>query len=170
MRAVSLSDATVQKKIKKSFIPLKIAILPGTKDFPVKWPALLSWQITYKVMGGEKCEGITASIVVTPDLKAQYANTGSAFVWELFDSIAYDAKKFAAMLDRGLKRWEQEKEIRADKSLKFGERIGKLLKHRADVRKALGQEGKLKLPPKGFTAEGAIELFKLSGDLPKKKD
>ncbi len=168
MRAVSLSDEKVQEKIVKSFIPLKVAIIPRTEKFPLDWPALGHWAKSYRLMGGEKCEGITGCSVVGPDLKVEYGCTGSAFVWEMFDSIAYDAEKFAAMLDRAAQRWDQEMSLRADKSLSFDERKRKLDLFHAKVRKDVGSEGRFRLPPRGFTIKGAIELFQMSGDLSKK--
>jgi hypothetical protein len=168
MRAVSLSDATVQEKIAKSFVPLKVTIPHGTPEFPLGWPSMKAWIASYKSMGGEKCQGMTGCSIVSPDLEAEYANTGSSFVWEMFETPAYDAVKFAAMLDRGAQRWTREREIRADASLAPDERDKKIAAHRAEVRRAIGKEGQLRLPPKGFTPEKAIELFTISGDLPAK--
>ena len=165
MRAVALADTTVQDKVAKSFIPLKIAIPHGTEKFPVDWPGLKMWQDTYQRMGGKKVDGITACSVISPDLKVEYGNTGSAFVWEMFDSIAYDAKKFAAMLDRSVERCNREAEIRADKNLSEKEREAMLAKFHGEVRRAVAKEGVFRLPPRGFTIEGAKELFRLSGDL-----
>jgi len=122
MRAVSLSDKTVQEKIEKSFIPLKIKISYGTDKFPVDWPALKIWQDTYTRMGGPKTTGITACSVVSPSLKVELGSTGSAFVWEMFDSIAYDAKKFADMLDRAVEREARERAILVDKPCTTHER------------------------------------------------
>ena len=169
MRAVALADEIVQAKVAKSFIPLKVAIPHGTDKFPLDWPAMKNWSFSYQLMGGKKVDGITGCCVVGPDLKLEYGNTGSAFVWEMFDSIAYDATKFAAMLDRAAKRWQQDQEIRADKSLSEKERDSKLASFHADVRRAVGNEGRFQFPPRGFTIQGAIELFELSGDLKKKR-
>ena len=168
MRAVALADGTVQDKVGKSFIPLKVMIAHGTKEFPLDWPAMRQWSAVYRKMGGEKCEGITACAVVSPDLKVELGNTGSAFVWELFDSIAYDAKKFAAMLDRSGERWARQKGILADKGLSEKDREGKLASFHAEIRRAIEAEGQFQLPPKGFTISNALELFELSGDLKKK--
>ncbi len=165
MRAVALSDRTVQDKVAKSFVPLKVTIPYGTKKFPLDWPGMKHWSTTYKRMGGEKVDGITACSVIGPDLKVEYGNTGSAFVWEMFDSIAYDEKKFAAMLDRSVERFGREQKIRADRSLNEKERERKLATFHAEVRKAMADEGRFRLPPRGFTIEGAKELFRLSGDL-----
>ena len=120
-------------------------------------------------MGGKKVDGITACCVISPDLKVEYGNTGSAFVWEMFDSAAYDAGKFAAMLDRAADRFQREKAIRADKNLSDEERDAALAKFHTEVRKAVANEAQFRLPPRGFTIEGAVELFKLSGDLKEKK-
>lgn len=165
IRAVALSDKTVQAKIAESFVPLKRVIPYPKTSFPLDWPALAGWKASYAHMDGT---GFTGCSVVSPDLKAEYGNTGSAFVWEMFDSTAYDTHKFAAMLDRAAQRWAREQDIRTDKKLGVGERDRKLARHRDDVGRAVAEEGRFRLPPKGFTIEGAIELFQLSGDLPKK--
>lgn len=160
MRAVALSDKTVQEKVASSFVPLKLTIAPGTREFPLGWPAMQHWKASYRRMGGEKNEGFTGCSVVSPDLAVEYGNTGSAFVWEMFDSTAYDARKFAAMLDRAQQRWARERALRAD-----GKRVARF---RDEVRSAVAEEGRFHLPPRGFTVQGAIELFELSGDLAKK--
>jgi hypothetical protein len=169
MRAVALSDKTVQDKVARHFVPLKLTIMPGTKEFPLDWPALQGWKTSYGLMGGQKNEGFTGCSVVSPDLQVEYGNTGSAFVWEMFDSTAYDATKFAAMLDRANARWAREQPIRADTTLSRAERERQLASLRSQVREAVGNEGRFHLPPKGFTVQDAVELFELSGDLPKKE-
>ncbi|MCS7168383.1 MAG: hypothetical protein RMI91_13585 [Gemmatales bacterium] len=165
MRAVALADAQVQKKIVDSFIPLKVVIPYGTKEFPLQWEAMKYWRLAHFLMGGEKCTGLTACSVVSPDLQIEYANTGSAFVWEMFESPAYDAKKFAAMLDRALERFRQEQAIRRDPNLSEQERIERLESFRRDVQAAVLKEGATRPRPKGFTDLHALELFAISGDL-----
>ena len=169
MRAVALADDAVQQRVAKSFIPLKVAIPHGAEKFPLDWPGLSNWAGVYRQMGGKKTEGITACCVISPDLKTEYGDTGSAFVWEMFDSIAYDAKKFAAMLDASLDRFQRERAIRADKALGDEERAAKLKTFHAEVRKAIAKEGQFHFPPSGFTIDGAVELFELTGDVKKKK-
>ena len=165
MRAVALADSNVQARIAKSFISLKGTIPHGTEKFPLDWPGMQRWAGVYKSMGGKKVDGITACAVISPDLKTEYGNTGSAFVWEMFDSVAYDEEKFAAMLDRSLERFKREQAIRADKALDDKERNRKLAAFHAEVRREMGKEGQFRFPPKGFTIEGAKELFRLTGDL-----
>ncbi|MCS6863141.1 MAG: hypothetical protein NZT92_22775 [Abditibacteriales bacterium] len=165
MRAVALADKTVQEKIAQSFIPLKVMIPYGTKEFPLDWPAMNHWRLAYKLMGGEKCTGLTGCTVVSPDLQTEYANTGSAFVWEMFTSTAYDATKFAAMLDRASQRARQEMAIRQDPKLSDQERESQLARFRREVRSAVVKEGATRPKPKGFTDWHAVELFALSGDL-----
>lgn len=167
MRAVALSDKTVQAKIKEFFVPLKIVIEPGTKEFPVDWPALSHWSKTYRKMGAEECEGITGCSVVSPDLEVEYANTGSAFVWEIFDSTAYDPVKFAAMLDRAQERFEAERGLLANEELRDGVKVRRLKHKRAQVAREIKREGRVRLPGRGFSKDGAVELFQLSGDLPR---
>jgi hypothetical protein len=167
MRAVALSDGTVQAKVAKSFIPLKVVIPQGTKDFPSvgNWPALRYWDLTYRLLGGEKCAGWYGIAVVSPDLQTEYGQPGSGLIWQLFDSAAYDAKKFAAMLDRAAARAAQERAIRADKVLSPQERDRKLAQFREEVRNAVAKEGAVPLlPPNGFTLERAQELYQLAGE------
>ena len=174
MRAVALSDKAVQDKVTKSFVPLKVMIPYGSKTFPLDWPAMGYWGAVHQLMGGEKCTGITGCAVVSADTKTEYANTGSAFVWEMFESTAYDSKKFAAMLDRGLDRATREQALRADPKLADTERKAQLVKFHKEVRAAVLDEGKGHGKPKGFTDLHAIELFLRTGDAfakppPKKK-
>ena len=86
----------------------------------------------------------------------------------MFDSTAYDAQKFNAMLDRAAMRASREREIRADKTLSGPELERQLASFRDEVRQAVPKEGPFRLPPKGFTIQGAIDLFTLSGDYPPK--
>jgi len=165
MRAVSLSNERVREQVTQSFVPLKVRIDHGTEEFPLDWPALKSWSTTYRRMGGKKCEGITACCVISPDLKIEYANTGSAFVWEMFESTAYDPVKFAAMLERGKERFKRDRQILEDGSLSERERLQKRVAFQNEVRKALEKEGPFRLPPTGFTIQHALELFRLSGDV-----
>jgi hypothetical protein len=46
MRAVALSDKTVQDTVAKSFIPLKVVIRPGAREFPLDWPAMEHWKVS----------------------------------------------------------------------------------------------------------------------------
>ena len=166
MRAVALSDASVQKNINASFVPLKFVIDPQSKEFAVDWPALEGWCGAYRKMAGN---GFTGCSIVSPDLAVEYANTGSGFVWEMFDSTCYDPAKFNAMLDRGLERAAREREIGDDPKLCAEEKERQQASFRAEMRKAVSREGQLHLPRKGFTSAHAIELFTISGDLPKKE-
>jgi hypothetical protein len=167
MRAVALADSTVQKKVAKWFIPLKVVVPQGTKELPSvgNWPALRYWDLTYRLLGSEKCAGWYGISVVSPDLQTEYGQPGSGLTWQLFDSIAYDAKKFAAMLDRAAKRAAGERTIRADKTLSQQERDRRLARFREEVRNAVAKEVAVPLlPPKGFTVERAQQLYKLAGE------
>lgn len=166
MRAVALADESVQKKIANSFVPLQVVIEPGTEQLPLDWDALGGWRRAFRVMGGDECEGFTGCSVVTPDLETELGNTGSAFVWEMFDSIAYDAEKFAAMLDAAAERWAERQRIESDEKLSRLKRWAQLRKWRSEVRTALRNGGRTRLPPKGFSKERALELFRLTGDVP----
>ena len=165
MRAVALSDKTVQQKVTQSFIPLKVEIPYGTPEFPRDWPALKTWRDAYVSMGGPKTTGLTACSVVSPDLQTEYGSTGSAMVWEMFDSIAYDAGKFSAMLDKAAARAKEEQQILTDKSLNEPAKQKSLTDFRKRVKKEVGHEGRFRFPPKGFTIEGATKLFDMSGDI-----
>lgn len=167
MRTVSLSNPIVQEKVNSSFVPLKLQIDYGTEKFPIDWPALKKWRIAYFFMGGKKTKGITGCSVVSPDLKIELGNTGSAFVWEMFDSVAYDATKFATMLDNSIEFYERYQSIQDDTSIRRWKRRRLVSRLNRDVKKNNKAHGKFRLPPKGFTKENAIELFQLSGDLPK---
>jgi hypothetical protein len=157
----------VQEKVAQRFIPLKVEIPHGTQDFPVvgDWPALRYWKETYRFLGGEKCAGWYGISVVSTDLQMEYAQPGSGLPWQLFESIAYDAEKFAAMLDRAAERAARERTIRADKTLSPQECDQRLARFRSEVREAISREVALPLlPPEGFTFDGAQQLYKLAGE------
>ena len=106
--------------------------------------------------------------VVSPDLKMEYGNTGSAMVWEMFDSIAYNADKFNTMLDKAKQRFEAEKAIILNKKLSTSEKTKQISDLRKKVKKQVGEEGKFRMPPKGFSIKQALELFEMTGDYKKK--
>ena len=166
MRAVALSEGKIQQTIIKNFIPLKVEMTypPKMKAFPLDWPAMTKWRIGYKMMGGA---GYTGCSVVSPDLTTEYGSTGSAMVWELFDSVAYDAKKFQAMLDQSIAFAAKEKAIHESAENRIAEKF-QLAKFRAEVRKA--NRSNVRLPPKGFSIDRAKELFRMTGDLPSEGD
>ena len=103
------------------------------------------------MMDGKDCDGITACSVISPDLQIEYGSTGSVLVWELFDSIAYVAEKFAAMLDRARERFEREQEILNDDSLADKQRARAMRDLRRKIRMAVSREGAFHLPPRGFS-------------------
>ena len=167
MRAVALSDDNVQKKVGKSFIPLKVVIPQGTKEFPVvgNWQPLGYWRTTYQLLGGEKCAGWYGISMISPDLQTEYAQPGGGLAWQLFESTCYDAKKFAAMLDRAADRAARGRTIRADKTLSAAQRDQKLASFRTEVKSSIAKEVDIPvLPPNGFTVERAQELYKLAGE------
>lgn len=165
MRAVALSDARVQAAVDKDFVPVKITIKPGTAEFPLVWPAMTGWRIAYGVLGGRDNQGFTGCSVVSPDLRIEFANTGSAMIWEMFDSPAYDPEKFLAMLARAKQRSDRDRQIATDSSLRSAERSRQQRRHRDSVTRQVRDEGRMRLPPRGFTREHAEELFRMSGDL-----
>jgi hypothetical protein len=167
MRAVALADGIVQEKLAKSFVCLKVVIPQGTKEFPSvgTWPPLGYWRATYRLLGSEKCAGWYGISVVSPDLQTEYAQPGAGLPWQLFESISYDAKKFAAMLDRAVDRATRERAIRADRALNAQQRDRKLAAFRAEVRSAIARETSAPLlPPTGFSFEKAQELYRLAGE------
>jgi len=114
--------------------------------------------------------GYTGCAVVSPDVQVQYANSGPGMVHNLFDSAAYDASNFAAMLDRGLERFAREEEILKNPALNAEERVRLLSGARAQLKKAVEREGAQLPPPKGFTDAHAQELGTLGGFMPPKSE
>lgn len=165
MRAVALSDPKVQEWVAAHATPLKVVIKPGTARLPLDWPAMSTWSIAYAVMGAGENQGFTGCSLVSPDGLLQYANTGSAMVWEMFDSTAYDRDKFLAMLERGRQRHERYRGIQADPGLGPLERRRKLAEFRRTVSAEVRNEGRAQAPPRGFSLAKALELFRLSGDI-----
>jgi hypothetical protein len=159
MRVVSLSDARVQALVKRSFIPVKMRF-DGEKGFPVDWPALRNWVPFFKFAAGP---GFAGCSVVSSDLGAEYANTGSAFIWEIFDSTAYDPEKFVAMLERALLRAAEERALNGQRGITAAERKVEVARLRRGVRNAVRREGRFHLPPEGFSLEKALELFRMAG-------
>jgi len=165
MRTVSLSNTKVQKMINESFVPLKVPIDYGTEDFPLKWDAVQDWRQVYNLMGGPRTKVFTACVVIDPQTKIQLGSTGSAMVWELFDSIAYDPDKFGSMLEKAQQRLQQLQAIASDPGLsEFQKRIQTgLLKRK--LKEEIRKDGAFHLPPRGFSIKNATKLFQLSGDL-----
>lgn len=157
MRAVALADKKVQETITKNFIPLKVVMTypPKMEKFPLDWPALRNFQVGYRLTKGK---GYTGCAVVSPDLNTQYGSTGSAMVWELMDSIAYDAGKFQKMLDQSTKFAAEEKSLKSS-----GGRL-QIARFRMKVRHA--NRANVRMPPSGFSADQARALV----DALEKKD
>lgn len=166
MRAVALSDVEIQNQIREHLIPLQIEMEPGATELPLEWPGLERWAKSYQRLGGEESKGFTCCVVISPDLAIEYGGTGSAMVWELFDSIAYDPEKFLAMLEESLVRAEREEELISDPSLSAVQKKRRLRMLRRQTKREVSAEGRFNLPPRGFTVEKAKELFQMTGDLP----
>jgi hypothetical protein len=162
MRAVALGDKGVQAELMKRFVPLKVNIQPGTQEFPVKWPAFIGWSIAYGIGGGKDNNGFTGCSIVTPDQSLELANTGSAFVWEIFESPAYDPAKFITMMSRAQSRFEALQQIEQSNLGGWAkwERTSNL---RREISDAVRREGATRQWPKGLTAENLKELFELAG-------
>ena len=164
-RALVLSEEAVQKRLAEEFVPFRLEIKEGTASFPSDWRGLKHMKIPYQLVGGEDCQGITGLAVVSPDGQTLLAATDSCFVWELFDSSAYSPAMFGDVLDRGLKFHAEANAIAADETLSELERRRAMLRLRGRVKKANNANGGFRLPPKGFSVDGAKELFVMSGDL-----
>lgn len=155
LRAVALSDKEVQKLVAENYVPLKLGF-NKLEGFPVDWPALRSWATAYKYSDG-RC--FTGCSVVSPDLEIEYGNTGSAMVWELFESTAYDGGKFRVMLREALARGREERILRTQAGVSEGERRIEIRRFRKGVKRVVSSHGRFQLPPDGFSLEAALELF-----------
>lgn len=166
MRAVALADLEIQKVINYNFVPLKVEMKKGAAEYPLDWKALSRWRATYKFnLFGEEKQGFTMCTVVTPDLEMELGNTGSAFVWEMFDSIAYDRDRFLKMVnDANRHGQERGTHLSAISNGTRGARVN-YIKWKRNLEKEIRAHGRFGLPPKGFSAENAKELFKMTGDL-----
>ena len=154
-----LSNSTVQSIVRRNFIPLKLKLEPG-KEFPVAWPALKRQATAFKFGNGK---GFTGFSVVSRDLLIEYGNSGSAKLSELFDSTAYDSKKCAAMLNRAVERVVEERSLRVQRGISAYERKVEVDRFRRGVTFAVRSEGRSSLPPKGYSLERALELYRVAG-------
>ena len=159
IRAIALSDGKVQGLVTRNFVPLKVGF-GEDEGFPLDWPALEDWKTVCKFSNGK---GFAGCSVVSPDLEVEYGNTGSAMIWEMFDSTAFDAGKFAAMLERAVSRFGEERALRAQRGISASEMRSTVSRFREGIRTAVKSEGVLRLPPEGFTLEQAVELLRLAG-------
>ena len=114
--------------------------------------------MAYKFADGK---GFTGCSVVSSDLEIEYANTGSARIWEMFESTAYDAGRFAEMLERASARLSEERSLKAQSRISALERKVEVHRFRQGIQRAVKSEGTLRLPPKGFSLELALELFEM---------
>ena len=165
MRAVALSDPEIQEYVEQNFVPLKVSVDPGTKELPLDWPGVLGWRLAYQFMGGEKCNGFTGCMVVSPDLNMEYGGTGSASIAELFDSVAYNKEKFLSMLVLAQKRFAAEQSIRNDTGLSSRRKHQRIGEMRAQILSRNLTTPKDRSLPKGFSWIHALELFRQSGDI-----
>jgi hypothetical protein len=159
MRALTLTDAEVERKITSSFVPLKLAYTPD-KGFGVKWPALSRWETRFQFAGPD---GSAGCAVINAELTMEFANSGSSLISELFDSTAYDSRKFSGMLSRGYQRWREDRIVSAEGGLSENERDDEVLRYRAGVAFDVAREGEMRIPPKGYSLGKAVELFRMAG-------
>ena len=159
IRALSLSDSEVQKKIIGSFVPLKLIYTEG-KGFGVKWLVLNGWETKFQFAAGDGCAGCA---ILNADLNMEFANSGSALVGELFESVAYDPKKFSTMLSRGYQRWKEDGIMGREGGLSMRERQQEVDRYRRGVVFEVEKEGEMRLPPIGYSLAKAMELFRMAG-------
>jgi len=159
LRTHVLSNSTVLSLIKANYIPVKVKLQRG-KNFPLTWPALKRWATAFKFVDGS---GFAGCSVVSADLQIEYCNSGSARLWELFDSRAYDAKKFAGQLERAASRVTEERSLRVQRGISDFERQRELQSFRRGVVKAVRSENNSRLPPRGYSLEQAVELLQMAG-------
>lgn len=135
---------------------------PKMERFPLThWPALAGWNIPYSISDGQ---GFTGVSVVSPDLTIEYATTGDANIWNLFHSPAYDAEKFKAMLEQAQSFFARDCDLNSQK-LSASEKLRARQKLKQEVDEYKQRTSGFRLPPKGFTLEYALELFRMTGDL-----
>ena len=164
MRTHALGDAKVASVIKSRFVPVKIPIQAG-KDFPVDWPALKKWATAYKF---SNARGFTGCSVVSPDLEIEYANSGSAKLAEMLESPAFSAEQVYAMLGRAVSRVTEERSLRVQRGVSAEERQIEISRFRKGVSRAVQSESRTRLPPRGYSLEQALELYRMAGTLPEK--
>ena len=159
IRALTLTHPEVQRKITGSFVPLKLVYRPQ-KGFGVSWPVLRQWDHRFAFAGNDGTAGCT---VVNADLTMEFANSGSSLISELFESTAYDGRKFSRMLSRGYQRWKEDGIISREGGLSVKERADEVERHRDGVASDVTREGEMRIPPKGYSLEKALELSRLAG-------
>ena len=159
IRGIALSDADVQRKVKSSFVPLKLVYTEGS-GFPVKWSVLKGWETKFDYSSDL---GSAGCAVINSDLNMEFANSGSAMMGELFDSVAYDARKFSRMLSRGYQRWKEDGIIGREGGLSIEDRKQEVDRYRRGVAYEVEKEGQMRFAPKGYSLEKALELFRLAG-------
>jgi hypothetical protein len=75
------------------------------------------------------------------------------------------------MLEVSRERFSAEQTILQDPKKSTEDKAGDLAVYRKTVDAARTKEGKFRLPPAGFSQEGALELFTLTGDyVPEEKE
>ena len=159
IRSLTLPDPEVERKITGSFVPLKLVYRPG-KGFGVGWPVLQKWENRFKFAGSDGAAGCS---VINADLTMEFANSGSSLISELFDSTAYDKRKFSRMLSRGYQRWKEDGIIRREGGLSVKEVADEVARHRSGVAFEVTREAEMRIPPKGYSLEKAVELFEMAG-------
>ncbi|NIP92957.1 MAG: hypothetical protein GWO24_05640 [Akkermansiaceae bacterium] len=163
LRTHVLSDPAVLAFIKARCVPVKVK-LAKDKEFPLDWPALDRWVTTFKFRAGK---GLAGCSVVSADLEIEYGNSGSANLWELFESRAYNSGSFAAMLEQAALRITEERSLRVQRGISDFERKMELRTFRRGVRKAVRSQHDSRLPPRGYSLERAMELQQMAGAVEK---
>lgn len=159
MRALTLIDPEVERKITSSFVPLKLPY-NAEKGFEVHWPVLKKWETRFKFTGPD---GSAGCAIVNVDLSMEFANSGSSMISELFTSPAYDRRQFSRMLSRGYQRWKEDGIVSREGGLSANEREDEIQNYRAGVAFDVNREEEMRIPPKGYSLANALELFRLAG-------
>jgi len=159
LRTHVLSDPRIIEMVKAQYIPMKIRLEVG-EDYPVDWPALKHWATAFK-FSNER--GFAGCSVISPDLAIEFGNSGSARIYELLTSSAFDSEAILRMLKRAMERINEERSILVQRGISTEERKAEILRFRKGVTRAVRSEGRRNLPPAGYSLEQALELYRVAG-------
>jgi len=159
LRTHALSDPKIIEMVKARCVPMKIRLKKG-EDYPVDWPALKHWATAFKFSNQR---GFAGCSVVSSDLTIEFGNSGSARIFELLSSPAFDPEEVLGMLKRAMERVNEERSILVQRGISNEEREAEILRFRKGVTRAVRSEGRRRLPPGGYSLEQALELYRMAG-------
>ena len=159
LRTHVLSEPKIIEMVKARCIPMKIRLEKG-EDYPVDWPALKHWATAFK-FSNER--GFAGCSVISSDLAIEFGNSGSARIYELLSSPAFDSEAILGMLKRAMERVNEERSILVQRGISNEERRAEILRFRKGVTRAVRSEGRRNLPPAGYSLEQALELYRVAG-------